>query len=138
MAEANLHQPTSLADADELRALEGRVRELRSMISDVGSEIDAHKTKVAGAMGAGAFLALLALLAAYDLVAGNAGAWGVVGLTREHLQWLAIAFALAALYCIMKGVSLRRRRDLDHEARIEELQRELDRALSRKEFLESR
>lgn len=136
MAEHNPQDAVQF-DADESRSIDHRIRELRSQISDLGSEMDAHKTKVAGAMGGGVFLGMLGLLAGYDLLTGKAGVWQSVGLTSEYLQWLAIGLGVAALFCLVKGVSLQRRRDTVREARVKELQREMERLLARKEFLES-
>jgi hypothetical protein len=137
MAEVKPQQAVTDSDGGEVRSVERRIGEVRSEIRDIGGEIDTQKTMVAAAMGGGVFLALLALLAAYDLFTGKADVWRSVGVTRELLRWLAIGMGLAALLCVRKGASLLRRRDPSRAARIEELQRELEWLLARKDFLQS-
>lgn len=135
--EAERREAVAAAPETQEQAVARRIRQLRSQISDVGSDIDTRKTKVAAAFGGGVFLALLALLAAYDLYTGKAGLWLSVGVTTTNLQWFAMGLALLALVCFVKGIGWQRAPDKETAARLEELQRELERHLARQTFLES-
>ena len=90
---------------------EAEIRALRESISDVGHQIDSHKTKVAGALGGAVFTLLLALGAFYDLAAGKSGVWLTLGITRENLVWIAIALALGSLLLFAKGFVMVRGRN---------------------------
>lgn len=117
----------------EVKLIEEQVEGLRERISDAAHEIDVYKTKTAAAMGAGVFLFLLAIGAAYDIASGKAGLWFLFGVTRETLNWLAGGLALASI-CLFAMAAIRhRKRDIEGEARLAELEEELARLLDRRD-----
>jgi len=110
--------------ADPPEPLDARIKSLRSEISDLSHEIDSHKAKTAGAIGAGVFLFLLAALAGYDIVSGKSGVWSHVGITAEILKWIAIGLGSAAiLLCAVAFIRVKRR-NLDRDYRLELMEEE--------------
>jgi hypothetical protein len=102
---------------------DAELQSLRSKISDLGYQIDSHKTKTAAAFGLGVFLLLLALGAVYDLVTGKSEVWMTLGLTRESLNLIAGGLGVTSLVLMGIGVGLIVRRDRSLVARLDEMER---------------
>jgi hypothetical protein len=102
-----------------------RLRELRSVILDLGQEIDSYKAVTAAALGGGVFLGLLGAGAIYDIVSGNASVWGAVGITGSQLK--SIATLLSGLSLFLLGLAAVRilRRDRSRDARLARLEEEM-------------
>jgi hypothetical protein len=103
---------------------DAELQNLRSKISDLGSKIDARKTKTAGALGGGVFALLLAAGAAYDLIAGKSGVWLTLGITRESLIWAVCVLGAASFLMLSVGIVLIRTRDRGLSETLEELEQE--------------
>ncbi|HVF91132.1 MAG TPA: hypothetical protein VNH22_13790 [Blastocatellia bacterium] len=117
----------------ELRLIEDRLSDLRSRIGDAAHELDSYRAKTAAALGGGAFLFLLAIGATYDIASKNDGLWFSFGVTRDKLYWLAGALGLASL-CLFAIAAMRnRKRDLEGEARLAELEQEFAALLDRRD-----
>jgi hypothetical protein len=121
----------------ELIRIETEISELRNQISDLGSAVDRFKAKRGGAIGGGVFLALLGLITAYDFFSGKSNLWLSVGVSREMLKFVAIGLAGGALLLFLVAAVLEKRRDRLQEARLAELEQELEGLLIRKSALES-
>ncbi|HJQ70400.1 MAG TPA: hypothetical protein VKA70_15590 [Blastocatellia bacterium] len=104
---------------------ETREKELRSLISDEGQAVDSYKAGTAALMGLGVFLGLLALGGVYEIVAGNAGPWLRLGITRVMLYWITGGLGLVSLALFAAAARRERRRDRDREARLASLESEL-------------
>jgi hypothetical protein len=115
-----------------LTTTEKRVADLRSAIGDLAMEVDAHKAKIAGCVGGGVFLFMLAALAAYDLLKGNSGLWLAVGVTKDLLGWVASGLGLLALAAFAYALRLEKGRDTRRENRMQELELELEQLLNHK------
>jgi hypothetical protein len=100
----NIHQPGAKTEG-----IDEQMKSLRSRISDLGSDVDADRAGIAASMGGGAFLVLLAALAAYDLFSGKAGVWLAVGIDRDTLVWIAWILAVAGVGLIARAIFSRRR-----------------------------
>lgn len=109
-----------------------RINELRSDISDLAVVIDAHKAKIARGVGGGVFLFALAALATYDLLTGKSGLWLSIGVAQEALLLVAIGLSILSLSAFAYALLVDKRRDLAVEARMKELEDELDDLLNRK------
>jgi hypothetical protein len=131
-----LKSEISNAEGSELGMVESRLARLRSEISDEGQALDAYKAKTAAAVGAGVFLLLLALLAAYDLFMGKSGVWLSVGITGEHLTWIGGALAAVSLGLLGLAVLRERGRDRAREARLVELEQEYAELLDLKRLIQ--
>src|SRR5947207_9317540 len=92
MAEPSPNPSLHESAASALATNEKQVAELRARIGDLAMEVDTDKAKIAGCVGGGVFLFMLAALAAYDLLTGKSGLWLSIGVTRELLLWVAIGF----------------------------------------------
>jgi hypothetical protein len=107
---------TSDSTSDAL-AIDQRLNETRSRISDLGYEIDARKAAVARSMGGAVFLLMLAAGAAYDLVTRNAALSIALGVTRETLLRMALGCGLGGLallaYAIVRSKFSDRSRDAE-------------------------
>jgi hypothetical protein len=119
----------------ESSSIDKQLMELRSQIRDVGYEIDLYKASVAGSMGGGIFLLLLAGGAGYDLVTGKEGIWSPMGVTHNLLLFIAWALGVAGAALLIQGFLRHRRRDLEREARLAELQQQYALLLDRKEII---
>ncbi len=102
-----------------------RLKELRSQISEIGQEIDSYRTVTAASMGGGVFLLLLGLGAVYDLLTGNTSLWSKLGVARSELYWLAGALLALSLVLLATAFLRHRRRDLEREAHLIELEDEM-------------
>lgn len=117
----------------EIRLIEEHLRDLGERISDAGRELDAYKTKTAAALGAGAFLFLLAIGGVYDIASNNLTLWFSVGVTREKLYWLTGALAFASLALFALALTRNRLRDVEAEERLAEMEREFAGLLDRRD-----
>lgn len=124
---------TSTRDTE---TIDDRLKELRSRISDVGSEVDADRAGIAAAMGGGVFLILLAAGAGYDLVMGKAGIWAGVGIDRDMLMWLAIILGAVGLGLVARGIMRKRRGQTQHEKELDELEQQYADLLEQKQMLD--
>jgi hypothetical protein len=113
----------------EMPDLESQITELRNRIRDEGHAMDDYKAGTARAAGGAAFFGLLALGAAYELVAGKSGLWLTIGITHESLRSLASALGAIAAGLLVLAIRRYRRRDRDREAQLGELENELARLL---------
>lgn len=114
-------------------AMDKRMTELRGRISDLGYEMDAGKAGIAGMMGLGVFLFLLAALAAYDLLTGKAGVWASIGVTRDMLSWMAYGLGAVAGLLVVLALRRRLRPDRAREAELAELEEEYARLRERQD-----
>lgn len=131
----NLKSQISNSTDDELGVIESRLTRLRSEIDDEGQVLDTYKAKTAAAMGVGVFLFLLAILATYDLFAGNSSVWSSVGITSDFLTWVSAALAAGSLALLSLAFLRERKRDRAREARLIELELEYAELLDRREWL---
>ncbi|MFY9609802.1 MAG: hypothetical protein WAU45_14435 [Blastocatellia bacterium] len=106
----------------EALAIDHRLNETRSRISDLGHEIDARKATVARSMGGAVFLLMLSAGAAYDLVTHNAALSIVLGVTRETLLRIALGCGLAGLALLAHAIVRSRFSDQSHDAELAELE----------------
>lgn len=121
----------------DLQHLETTISELRNQIRDLGSEVDAFKAKKGGAIGGSVFLLLLALIALYDLVNGKSNLWLAVGISGQMLKLITVGFVAASLALFSVAAILEKTRDQAQEAKLAELEQELETLLARKSALES-
>jgi hypothetical protein len=105
-------------------SVDKRLRELRSQISDLGSEVDADRAGVAALMGGGVFLALIGAMAAYDYFTGKAGVWSSLGITSDMLLWVAILLVAVGLGLVARGIIVKRRGKTTHETELAALEQE--------------
>ena len=117
---------------DESDSTEKQIIQVRSRISDLGFELDAEKAGLGLAMGAGVFLILLAALAGYDLMTGQAGVWIAVGITRDTLNLVAYGCGGVGAALIAYALIRRLRRDRKRDAELAELEQEYSRLLDHK------
>ena len=83
------------------------------------------------------FLALLAVIGAYDLTHGKAGLWSSIGISDSLLTLFAVAFGIAALLLLLYGVYLHLYRDHKRERELELLIQELEDLQAREDALKS-
>jgi hypothetical protein len=107
--------------------------ELGSRISDLGHEIDSRKATVARSMGGAAFLLMLAVGAAYDLVTHNAALLVVLGVTRETLTRIAFGCGLAGLALLAHALVRSRLSDQTRDAELARLEQDYTELLDRKD-----
>ncbi len=119
----------------EALAIEQRLNETRSRISDLGYEIDARKAAVARSMGGAVFLLMLAAGAAYDLVTGNAALSLALGVTRETLLRIALGSGLAGLALLAHAVVRSRFSDRSRDAELATLEHGYADLLDRKDSM---
>ncbi|MBI3653701.1 MAG: hypothetical protein HY231_21935 [Acidobacteria bacterium] len=131
MTEPNINSDQATSLPIDSAAIDHRVRELRAAIGDLAMAVDTHKTKVAGGVGGGVFLFMLAGLATYDLVNGKAGLWLSLGITRDLLLWLAMGLGLAALVAFAYALRLEKNRDHERDEKLQAMEQELQRLLHR-------
>jgi hypothetical protein len=136
MTEASPNPPYQEVTASASQTHEKRIAELRATIGDLAMEVDAHKAKIAGCVGGGVFLFLLAALAAYDLLTGHSGLWLSVGVGKDLLLWVAMGFGLLAFVAFAGALWLEKRRDRGRDQRMLELEQELERLLNCQPSLE--
>ena len=137
MTQPDTPSPPDLLSGLELDQIESQIAELRNQIGDLGSAIDTFKAKKGGAIGGGVFLMLLALIAIYDVRNGKANLWLAVGISGGLLKYIAGGFVIAALAAFALAVGLEKNRDHLREAKLAELQQQLETLLVRKSVLES-
>jgi len=82
---------------ESAESIDTQLTNLRSSISDLAHQIDLYKTKTGAALGGGVFLLLLAAGAYYDLIAGKAAAWSMIGLTHQTLLSIATGLVVGAI-----------------------------------------
>ncbi len=121
----------------ELIHIDNQISELRNQISDLGSEVDTFKAKRGGAIGGGVFLSLLALIAVYDFFTSKSNLWRSVGVSREILKFVAIGLAAVSILLFLLAAVLEKTRDRSQEAKLAELEQELEDLLNRKSALQS-
>jgi len=100
---------------------------LRRDIRDLGHKLDSYNARMAGAMGAGVFLLLLALGGAYDLINHNTSIRGAIGVSEAAFRGLVIALGLGGAVLILLGLRLRWRRDREQETMLAGMEQELAR-----------
>jgi hypothetical protein len=122
-----------MPDPDNVESLNAQLKKMRSSISDLGYQVDSYKTKTAAALGVGVFLLLLAAGAAYDLVAGKAGVWLMLGATRETLVWITSGLGAGATILLVFGFRRVRRSEINTKARLEQLEQEYAELLERRD-----
>lgn len=125
----------SMPDPDNVEPFDAQLKNLRSSISDLGHQVDSYKTKSAAALGGGVFLLLLAVGAAYDLVARKSGAWGTLGVARETLVWIACGLGGGAIVLLLFAFVRVRRRDSNLDARLDQLEQEYAELLDRRDAI---
>jgi len=106
-------------------SIERRVRDLQSHIRDVGDEVDAYKAGTAAAIGGAVFCLLLSLGGLYDIATGKAGLWSEIGLSRQTFHWLVAALGALSIVLFILARIRERRRDLQQESRLAEIEQEL-------------
>ena len=121
-----------MPDSDSLERLDAQLQNLRSGISDLGYQVDSHKTKTAAALGAGVFLLFLAVGAAYDLVVGKGGVWLFLGISRKTLVWTSSGLGVGAMILLLIGVRLVKQADTGLRARLDFMEREYAELLERR------
>ena len=137
MAEKSQYPNQDIAqpESDDLCAIEDRLKNLRSRISDDAQAIDTYKAKTAAALAAGVFLFLLAAGAVYDLITGNTSLWFRLEIRYEQLYWITGVLSVASLSLLLTAFARERRRDRSREARLDELEQEFSLLLELKESL---
>ncbi len=124
-------------ESSQRESVDEHLGDLRSRISDLGSELDQTRAGIAAAMGAGAFFILLAAGAAYDLLKGNAGVWGDIGIPPEILQWGALILGAAGVRLLVGGITSRRRGDPARETELADLEQQYADLLEHKKSMDS-
>ncbi len=120
-----------MPDSENVESRDAQLKNLRSSISDLGYQVDSHKTKTAAALGAGVFLLFLAAGAAYDLIAGKGGVWLFLGVTRETLVWITGGLGVTAAVLLIVGFWWVRLSDTGTRARLELMERDYAELLER-------
>jgi len=105
-------------------SIDTQLTSLRSSISDLAHQIDLYKTKTGAALGGGVFLFLLAAGAYYDLIAGKAAAWSMIGLTHQTLLSIATGLVVGAIVLLTLGLVRLRRRDANLDTRLDQMEQE--------------
>lgn len=121
-----------MADPETCKAIDDQLKNLRSMISDLGYKVDSDKTKTAAALGAGVFLLLLGAGAAYDLATRKGGIWLMLGAPRETVVWITIGLVAGAAILLASGLRRVRRSDAAVQARLEQMELEYAELLERR------
>jgi len=101
-----------------------QLKTLRSNISDLAYQADSYKARTAAAFGAGVFLLLLAAGAIYDVIEGKGGIWLTLGINHETLIWIAIGLGAGATILLSIGFLLSKRRDVELDRRLEQMEQE--------------
>ena len=117
----------------EALAIDQRLNQTRSRISDLGCEIDARKAAVARSMGGAVFLLMLAAGAAYDLVTHNAALSIALGVTRETLLRIALCCGLGGLALLVHAFVRSRFSDQSRDAELATLEHAYAELLDRKD-----
>jgi hypothetical protein len=105
-------------------SIDTQLTNLRSSISDLAHQIDLYKTKTGAALGGGVFLLLLAAGAYYDLIAGKAAAWSMIGLTHQTLLSIATGLVVGAIVLLALGLVRLKRRDANLDTRLDQMEQE--------------
>ena len=121
---------------NETRTTDDRLKELRSRISDLGSEVDADRAGIAASIGGGVFLMLLAIGAAYDIVTGKAGVWAGLGIDRDMLTWIAVILGAVGLGLVARAITRKRRGQTENEKELAELEQQYADLLEQKNMLD--
>ena len=114
-------------------SIDAQLTSLRTSISDLAHQIDFYKTKTGASLGGGVFMLLLAAGAAYDLIAGKATAWSMVGVTRQTLIGIATALAGGAILLLVIGLVRMKRRDAGLDLKLDQMEQEYAELLELKE-----
>ena len=122
-----------MPDPDNVEFLDAQLKKMRSSISDLGYQVDSYKAKTAAALGGGVFLLLLAVGAAYDLVAGRVGVWLMLGATRETLVWITSGLGAGATILLVFGFRRAGRSEISTKARLEQMEQEYADLLERRD-----
>ena len=115
--------------------LDAQLKTLRSSIGDLGHQVDSRKTATAAALGGGVFLLILAIGAAYDLIAHRGGAWLMLGVTRETLSWIAGTLGVGGIVLLALGLVRVRMRDSYPDTRLEKMEQEYEELLEQRDAL---
>jgi hypothetical protein len=124
-----------MSPIERVESIDAQLIDLRSTISDLAHQIDSYKMKTGAALGGGLFVLLLAAGAAYDLIAGKAASWSMVGVTRQTLIAIAIGLTVGAILLLAIGLVLVRRRDAGLDIKLDRIEREYAELLELKESL---
>ncbi|MEK6285514.1 MAG: hypothetical protein AABO57_07220 [Acidobacteriota bacterium] len=122
-----------MPDPDNVEPFDARLKNLRLGISDLGQQVDSYKAKTAAALGGGVFLLLLAAGAAYDLALRRGGARLTLGVTRETLIWIVSVVGGAAIALLLLAFVRVRRRDIELDARLDQMEQEYAELLERRD-----
>jgi hypothetical protein len=109
---------------ESAESIDTQLTNLRSSISDLAHQIDLYKTKTGAALGGGVFMLLLAAGASYDLIAGKAAAWSMIGLTHQTLLSIAIGLVVGAVLLLALGLVRLKRRDASLDTRLDQMEQE--------------
>jgi hypothetical protein len=116
------NKPATIRSGDGVASPDAELRNLRSEISDLGYQIDSHKTKTAGALAAGVFTFMLAAGALYDLAAGKSRVWSAIGIDPDALRWLGVGLGVVAIILLLAGLRLFLKRDQQLQAKLDRLE----------------
>jgi hypothetical protein len=109
---------------ESAESIDAQLTNLRASISDLAHQIDLYKMKTGAALGGGVFMLFLAAGAAYDLSAGKAAAWSMVGLTRQTLISIAIGLAVGSILLLAIGLVRVSRRDGNLDIKLDQMEQE--------------
>ncbi len=109
---------------ESAESIDAQLTSLRSSISDLAHQIDFYKMKTAAALGGAVFMIFLAAGAAYDLIAGKAAAWSMIGVTRQTLISIAIGLAIGAILLLAIGLVRMRQRDASLDIKLDQMEQE--------------
>ena len=122
-----------MLEGNKVEPLDTQLASLRSSIRDLYFQIESYKTKTAAALGGGVFMALLAMLAVYDLVAGKGAVWRSLQITSETLVWMAAVLGGAATILLIVGARRARLSDTGVRAKLDSMERQYEALIERKE-----
>ena len=126
-------------ETDSVESLDARLSNLRSQISDLGSQVDSDKTKTAASLGGGVFLLFLTALTVYDVISGKGGVWlAALGIDGGSLVWMAGGLGISATVLLIVGFSRLRKPDKSLKAQLDAMESEYAELLERREESRSR
>ena len=127
-----------MLEGDKVEPVDTQLASLRSSIRDLHYQVESDKTKTAAALGGGVFLALLSMLAAYDLAANKDSVWRSLQITSETLSLMAGVLGFMAAILLIVGFRRARRSDGGVKAKLDSLEREYEALIDRKESTQTR
>jgi hypothetical protein len=122
-----------MLEGDKVEPLDTQLARLRSSIRDLYFQIESYKTKTAAALGGGVFMALLAMLAVYDLVAGKGAVWRSLQITSETLGWMAAVLGVSSTVLLIVGVRRARLSDTGVRAKLDSMELEYEALIERRD-----